>query len=112
MESSVERTSQEGAGYTFNSAGGAYRHGVARPFKDKIRVAEIYLEMREIDPDVSIRAASLAASVGKKFATKVVSEVKKWCFDQSSFAGKILRPGGWIFDHIVQRWFVTFSALG
>jgi hypothetical protein len=76
MESLVVRTSQEGAGYTFNSAGGAYCHGVARPFKDKIQVAEIYLEMREIDPDVSIRAVSLAASVGKNFATKVVSEVK------------------------------------
>ncbi len=70
------RTSQEGAGYTFNSAEGAYRHGVARPFEDNIRVAEIYLEMREIDPDVLIRAVSLAASVGKKFATKVVSEVE------------------------------------
>ncbi len=41
MESSVVRTSQEGAGYTFNSAGGAYHNGVARPFKDKIRVDEI-----------------------------------------------------------------------
>ncbi len=76
MESLVVHTSQEGAGYTFNSAGGAYRRGVARPFEDKIRVAEIYLEMREIDPDVSTRAVSLAASVGKKFATKVVSEVE------------------------------------
>ncbi len=75
-ESLVVRTSQEGAGYTFNSAGGAYRNRVARPFEDKIWVAEIYLEMREIDPDVSIRAVSLAASVGKCFATKVVSKVK------------------------------------
>ncbi len=70
------RTSQEGAGYTFNSAGGAYCHGVARLFKDKIRVAEIYLEMREINPDVLIRAVSLAASVSKNFAMKVVSKVK------------------------------------
>ncbi len=70
------RTSQEGAGYTFNSAGGAYRYGVARPFEDKIRVAEIYLEMREINPNVSTRAVSLAASVGKKIATKVISEVE------------------------------------
>ncbi len=70
------RTSQEGAGYTFNSAGGAYHHGVARLFEDKIRVAEIYREMREIDPDVSTRAVSLAASVGKKIATKVVSKVE------------------------------------
>ncbi len=59
VESSVVRTSQEGAGNTFNSAGGAYRHGVARPFEDKkIRVAEIYLEMREIDPDVLTMAVS------------------------------------------------------
>ncbi len=76
IESSVVRTSQEGAGYTFNSAGGAYCHGVARPFEDNIRVAEIYLEMREINPNVLIRAVSLAASVGKKIATKVVSKVK------------------------------------
>ncbi len=60
---------------TFNSAGGAYCHGVARPFEDKIWVAEIYLEMREINPDVLIRAVSFAASVGKNFSTKVVSEV-------------------------------------
>jgi hypothetical protein len=58
IESSVVRTSQEGAGFTFNSAGGAYHHGVARPFEDKIQVAEIYLEMREIDPDVSTMAVS------------------------------------------------------
>ena len=70
------RTSQEGAGYTFNSAGGAYRDGIARPLEDKIRVAEIYLEMREIDPNVSIRALSRAGSVGKTFVTKVISEVK------------------------------------
>ncbi len=76
MESLVVCTSQEGAGYTFNSAGGAYRHGVARPFEDKIRVAEIYLEMRGIDPDVLITAVSLAASVGKKNATNVVSKVE------------------------------------
>jgi len=76
MESSVVRTSQEGASYTFNSAGGAYRDGVARPFEDKIRVAEIYLEMREIDPNVSIRALSRAARVGKNVVTKVISEVK------------------------------------
>ena len=76
MESSVVRTSHEGAGYTFNSAGGAYPNGVARPFKDKIRVAEIYLEMREINPNVSIRALSRAARVGKTFVTKVICEVK------------------------------------
>jgi hypothetical protein len=76
MESSVVRTSQEGAGYTFNSAGGAYCHGVARPFEDKIWVAEIYLETKEIDPNVLIRAVSLAASVGKNFAMKVVSKVE------------------------------------
>ncbi len=58
MESLVVPTSQEGAGYTFNSAGGAYRLGVARPFEDKIRVAEIYLEMREINPDVLTMAVS------------------------------------------------------
>ncbi len=58
MDSSGVHTSQEGAGYAFNSAGGAYRHGVARPFEDKIRVAEIYLEMREIDPNVSTMAGS------------------------------------------------------
>jgi len=33
MESSVVCTSLGGAGYTFNSAGGAYRDGVARPFE-------------------------------------------------------------------------------
>ncbi len=76
MESLVVRTTQEGAGNTFNSAGGAYRNGVARLFENKIWVAEIYLEMREINPNVSIRAVSLAASVGKFFATKVVSEVE------------------------------------
>jgi hypothetical protein len=58
MESSVVHTSQEGEGYTFNSAGGLYCHGVARLFEDKIRVAEIYLEMREIDPNVSTMAVS------------------------------------------------------
>ena len=52
------RTSQEGAGYSFNSVGGAYLYGIARLFEDKIRVAEVYLEMREIDPDTSIRALS------------------------------------------------------
>ena len=51
MESWVVLTSQEGAGYTFNSAGGAYRDGKAFPFEDNIWVSEIYLEMREIDPD-------------------------------------------------------------
>ncbi len=76
MESLVVGTSQEGARYTFNSAGGAYHHGVARPFEDKIQVAEIYLEMREINPNVLTRAVSLAASVGGKFATKVVSKVE------------------------------------
>ncbi len=76
MESLVVRTTQEGAGNTFNSAGGAYRNGVARPFEIKIWVAEIYLEMREINPNVSIRAVSLAASVGNFFATKVISKVK------------------------------------
>ena len=77
MESSVVRTSQEGASYTFNSVGGAYCDGVARPFEDKIRVAEIYLEMREIDPNVSIRALSRRAGrVGKTFVTKVISEVE------------------------------------
>ncbi len=73
MESLVVCTSQKGAGNTFNSVGDAYRNRVARPFEDKIRVAEIYLEMREINPDVSIRAVSLAASVGKYFATKVLT---------------------------------------
>jgi hypothetical protein len=67
MESMVVRASQEGAGYTFNSVGGTYHSGVARSFEDKIRVAEIYLEMKEIDPDVSISAVSLAASVSRKF---------------------------------------------
>ena len=76
MESMVVRASQEGAGYTFNSVGGAYRNGVARSFEDKIRVAEIYLEMKEIDPDVSISAVSLAASVSRKFIKKVVGEVE------------------------------------
>ena len=46
METLVVRTSLGGVGYTFNSVGGAYRDGVARPFEDKIWVAEIYLEMR------------------------------------------------------------------
>ena len=76
MESSVVRTSHEGAGYTFNSAGGTYPNGVARPFKDKIRVAEIYLEMREIDPNVSIRALSCATRVGKIFVTTVIGKVE------------------------------------
>ncbi len=106
------RTSQEGAGYIFNSAGGAYHHGVARPFEDKIQVAEIYLEMREIDPDVSIRAVSLAASVGKNFAMKVVSEVKSGALINPHLQVRYCTRGGWIFDHIVRRWFVTFSALG
>jgi len=76
MESSVVCISQEGAGYTLNSVGGAYRDGVARTFEDMIRVAEIYLEMREINPNVSIRALSRAARVGKTFVTKVISEVE------------------------------------
>ena len=70
------RTSQEGAGYTFNSVGGAYCDGLARTFEDKIRVAAIYLEMREINPNVLIRALSRAARVGKTFVTKVISEVE------------------------------------
>ena len=70
------RTSQEGAGYSFNSVGGVYRDGIARPFEDKIRVAEVYLEMREINPDTSIRALSRAANVSQKFATKVIGEIE------------------------------------
>ena len=70
------RTSQEGTGYTFNSVGGAYCDGLARTFEDKIRVAAIYLEMREINPNVLIRALSRAARVGKTFVTKVICEVK------------------------------------
>jgi len=56
--------------------GGAYRDGVARTFEDKIRVAEIYLEMREINPNMLIRALSRAARVGKTFVTKVISRSK------------------------------------
>jgi len=70
------RTFQMDAGYSFNSAGGAYLDGIARLFEDKIRVAEVYLEMREINPDTSIRALSRAANVSQKFATKVIGEIE------------------------------------
>ena len=56
--------------------GGAYRDGVARTIEDKIWVAEIYLEMRDINPNMLIRALSRAARVGKTFVTKVISEVE------------------------------------
>ena len=37
MESLVVRTSLGGAGYTFNSVGGTYRDGVARPLERNTR---------------------------------------------------------------------------
>ena len=100
---------QEGAGYTFNSAGGAYCDGIARPFEVKIWVAVICLEMREINPVLSVRALTHAATY---FATKVVREIKCGALINPCLQERYCARGAGTFNHIVRRRFVAFCSTG
>ena len=65
-------------GYTINKHGGAYRQGVARPLEDKVRVALVYLRLKEENPDkeVSIRKVERLGKCSWHFAKKVATEIE------------------------------------
>ncbi len=90
------RTSQEGAGYTFYSAGGAYRNGVARPFKDKIQVEQMWHILVQRLKNVALlgpgqnhshQAATAAAMVMNEFTHLDVQA----CYRSSRYISNFLR---------------------
>ncbi len=68
------------AGITKNSAGGIYKNGATKPFEEKARVAQMWIDMTGANPhnnQPSIRTLANAAKVSRKFAGKVVAELRE-----------------------------------
>ena len=62
------------SGYAYNTHGGFYENGKAKPLEEKARVAQKYIEMKEGNPRLSIRELAKEAKVSPSFAGKVVKE--------------------------------------
>jgi hypothetical protein len=69
------------AGMAKNFAGGIYKNGATKPFKEKARVAQMWIDMTGADlhnnqPLICILANT--AKVSRKFAGKVMAELREW----------------------------------
>jgi hypothetical protein len=67
------------AGMAKNSAGSIYKNGTTKPYKEKARVAQMWIDMTGADPhnnQPSIRTLANAAKVSRKFAGKVMAELR------------------------------------
>jgi hypothetical protein len=68
------------AGMAQNSAGGIYKNGMMKPFEEKARVAQMWIDMTGADPhnnQPSIHMLANAAKVSRKFAGKVIAELRE-----------------------------------
>ncbi len=68
------------AGIAKNSAGGIYKNGATKPFEEKARVAQMWIDMTGANPHNNqplIRTLANAAKVSRKFAGKVVAELRE-----------------------------------
>ncbi len=68
------------AGMAKNSAGGIYKNGTTRPYEEKARVAQMWIDMTGADShnnQPSIHMLANAAKVSRKFAGKVVAELRE-----------------------------------
>ncbi len=68
------------AGMAKNSAGGIYKNGATKPFEEKAKVAQIWIDMTGANPhnnQPSICMLANAAKVSRKFAGKVVTELRE-----------------------------------
>ncbi len=68
------------AGIAKNSAGGIYKNGTTKPFEEKARVAQMWIDMTGANPHNNqplIRMLANAAKVSRKFAGKVVAELRE-----------------------------------
>jgi hypothetical protein len=69
------------AGIQRNYNGGVFKNGAAKPFEEKVRVAQMWIDMNAAAPDnnnqPSIRMLASSAMVSRTFASKVVAELKE-----------------------------------
>jgi hypothetical protein len=68
------------AGIAKNSAGGIYKNGATNPFDEKARMAQMWIDMTRANPhnnQPSIHTVANAAKISRKFAGKVVAELRE-----------------------------------
>jgi hypothetical protein len=68
------------AGMQRNSNGGVFKNGATKPFEEKVRVAQMWIDMNAAashNNQPSIRMLASSAMVSRRFAGKVVAELKE-----------------------------------
>jgi hypothetical protein len=84
------------AGIAKNSAGGIYKNGATKPFKEKARVAQMWIDMTGADPhnnQPSICTLANAAKNSRTFADKVIGELREGLLVNPKTMGKSIPQG-------------------